>query len=371
MVLLYVGTYTQKLSFVHGKGKGIHSFHFDEATGALKPHGVTQDIGVNVSYITGTKSTIYAVNEAEEPQENDPHKLTGYVRALKIEADGSLTPLNRFESRGGAPCHLALSPGDKFLSVANYSGGNLSLFPIDQADGSLKPATSFYQASGASMANPDRQEAPHVHSTTWITAPTTGVVTLAAADLGNDRVIQLALDADKQTVTLLDNAPPTHRPAGSGPRHLALHPTLPVAYVVDELSSTVGVHPINESNALVPQDIQTISMLPADFKEFNLAADVHVTPNGRFLYAANRGHNSLACYRILVEDGGKLELLGYESTRGTFPRNFLIHGDWLLAANQDSDSIQVFKIDATTGQLTFTGHSVDCPTPVCLFLHQA
>jgi 6-phosphogluconolactonase len=367
--VVFVGTYTQKLGHVDGKGKGIYAFSLDRATGALTPLATTEDVGPNPTYLAATATTLYVVNETGAPSKSDAAKPTGYVKAYAIGPQGTLTLVNAQETAGSDACHVALSPSRDFLTVANYGGGNLSLYPVNATDGSIGAATDMHAFSGASMAVPDRQEAPHVHSTTWHSLAN-GKDALIAADLGNDVVAQFVLNKTAQKLEPNAAVAFAARPAGSGPRHFAVHAGLQVAYVLDELSSTVGVHPIDVTSGALSRDgIQTISMLPDDFNkaDFTLAADVHVSPCGKFLYASNRGHDSLACFRI-DQATGTLTSTGHVSTRGQAPRAFQIFGSWLLAANQNTDTIEVFAVDEQTGALTFTGHSAACPTPVTLAL---
>ncbi|KAJ0399277.1 hypothetical protein P43SY_001861 [Pythium insidiosum] len=388
--VLYVGTYTQRLDHVDGKGQGVHAFEMDVATGALTPLSVlpVEQCGVNPSYVccsatafSNTHKTLYAVNETDAQSASSPSTTTGYVRAFAIEGRGVLRPLSTHETTGAWPCHVSIwdraGPHGAFVAVSNYGGGSVALYPIDSQDGSLRPACDVHAFAGASHVVPDRQEAAHVHSATWLHQP--GTASLLVADLGNDRVAQLTLDADSKKLRPLSATPFLTRPPGSGPRHLTIHPTLRMVYVLDELSSTIGVHPIvddvDQGGSVAPVAIQRISTLPSGFKDFNLGADIHLSTCGRYLYASNRGHDSIACFRVHTMPAttdphphprGWLELLGHTSTRGAFPRGFLIYRDWLLVANQNSDTIEVFQIDGDSGALRHSGHNVACPTPVSL-----
>jgi 6-phosphogluconolactonase (cycloisomerase 2 family) len=363
-VTLFVGTYSRKESFVDGKGKGIYAFRFSLLTGELAPLGLQAETGINPSYICGTKKALYAVSECNEPLSSDATKETGFVTALAIGANGTLTKLNRHETRGTFPCYLSVNAENDFLSVANYGGGSVILFPINE-DGSLAEASDFHEFSGASLVNPDRQEASHLHSTTW--GP--GSNFLFGADLGNDRVAQFELNKDTKKLEPNSTAAFSTRPGGSGPRHLAIHPSLKFVYVLDELANTIGVHSYDaKTGTLSNTAVQNVSTVPADFSGSSLSADIHISSSGEFVYASNRGHDSIAIYRIDQAAGGKLELVGFESTRGKSPRNFLIFRDFLLVANQDTDTIELFHIDGVNGKLTFTGVSAACPTPVSLFI---
>lgn len=365
-VTLFVGTYSRKEGHVDGKGKGVYAFRFDLLTGALTPLGLQAEVGINPSYIGGTRKALYAVSECAEPQASDAEQTTGYVYALAIGANGALTPLNRFETRGAYPCYLSVSPNEDFVAVANYGGGSAAIFPI-APDGALVDAADVHAFAGASLVKPDRQEAAHVHSTTWVAGATSSF--LFAADLGTDRVMQFELDTHAQKLVPNRTTAFASRPGGSGPRHLAIHPSHAFVYVLDELSSTIGVHAYDAATGTIAATAhQNISTVPADFTGTTLGADIHLSASGDFLYASNRGHDSIAIFRIQPDAHGALELVDFESTRGKAPRNFLVYRDFLLVANQDTDTIELFHVDAVNGKLTFTGVTAECPTPVSLFI---
>ncbi|POM64789.1 hypothetical protein PHPALM_19650 [Phytophthora palmivora] len=359
MPTLYVGTYTRKEGHVNGHATGIHAYSFDDATGALKLLKITEGAGINPSYVCGTNSTLYAVNESNEPSQLRPGEETGFVAAYKMGKDGELTQISRHETGGTYTCHVALSPNGDFVSVANYGGG-LSLYPVN-ADGSLAPASDYHRFEGASMAIPERQEASHVHSTAWTP---TGLV---AADLGTDRIVQFKLDAANKK--LVDEEFIT-RPSGSGPRHFALSPELGVGYVIGELDNTVGVHPLDaKTGKLGHEALQNISTLPKDYSgPAPLAADIHISTNNKFVYASTRFCHSIAIYKILPDT--RLELVEILPTRGETPRDILVYKDFVLAINQDTSSLDVFRADDETGKLTYTGNSIDCPSPSSMFIAQ-
>uniref|UniRef100_K3WIR0 6-phosphogluconolactonase n=1 Tax=Globisporangium ultimum (strain ATCC 200006 / CBS 805.95 / DAOM BR144) TaxID=431595 RepID=K3WIR0_GLOUD len=378
---LFVGTYSRKEFFVDGQGKGVYAFQFDLLTGALTPLGLQAETGINPAFVCGTKTTLYVINECDEPLKgaetaatdgaiaaSSSLQETGYVSALRIGENGhDLTLLNQWETCGSFPCHVSVNPDEDFLTVSNYGGGSVAVFPIN-ADGSLAPMSDLQQFSGASLVVPDRQDGAHMHSTTWV--PHTNFA--FSADLGNDRVVQFKLQ--KEAKKLVSNSAFATRPGGSGPRHMAIHTGLNVAYVLDELSSTIGVHTYDAaSGTLSATAIQDISTIPEDFTDVSMPADIHLSTCGNFVYASNRGHDSITAYRINhghedEADRGKLTLLEIVSTRGKAPRNFLIFRNFLFAANQDTNTIELFHIDAISGKLVFTGTSVECPTPVSLFI---
>lgn len=359
MPTLYVGTYTRKEGHVDGHAKGIHAYSFDDATGALKLLKITEGAGVNPSYVFGTNSTLYAVNESNDASQLRSGEETGFVSAYRMGQDGELALISRHETGGTYTCHVALSPKGDFVSVANYGGG-LSLYPVN-ADGSLAPVSDHHRFEGASLVIPDRQEASHIHSTAWTP---TGLV---AADLGTDRVVQFTLDAANKKLVDEDFIA---GPPGSGPRHFALSPELGVGYVINELDNTVGVYPLDaKTGKLGHEALQNISTLPKDYSgPAALASDIHISTNGKFVYAATRFSNTIAIYRILPDT--RLQLVEVIPTRGDTPRDIFLYKDFLLAVNQDTSSLDVFRADGETGKLTYTGNSIECPSPSSLFIAQ-
>lgn len=341
-----------------GHAKGIYAYSFDDTTGALKLLKVTEGAGVNPSYVCGTNTTLYAVNESNESSQLHSGEETGFVSAYKMGNNGDLTQISRHETGGSYPCHVALSPSGEIISVANYGGGSLALYPVN-VDGSLKAATDYHHFEGASMVIPDRQEASHIHSTAWTA---TGLV---AADLGTDRLVQYKLD--KASKKLIDEEY-VSCPPGSGPRHFALSMELGVGYVINELNNTVDVYPLDKKTGkLGHKALQNISTLPTGYAgPASLASDIHISSNGKFVYAATRICNCIAIYKILPD--GRLEVVETLFTRGDTPRDIHLYKDFVLALNQDTDSIDVFRADGETGKLTYTGNSIDCPSPSCIFI---
>ncbi|RLN53000.1 hypothetical protein BBJ29_003014 [Phytophthora kernoviae] len=364
--ILFAGTYTRDEGWINGTGKGIYTYKLDTTDGTLTPFGVTP-LGINPMYVLGTTKTfsqgervIYAVNAVTEDSTTYPGTQTGYVSALTLNSDGTLELLNTLETHGGSPTHLSLSPKEDFVVVSNY-GGTLSMFPLND-DGSLAKDTFNKEYLNGSKVVMDQQAAGHIHSTTWL--PNSNHV--VAANLGSDELLQFNLNSAKQTLESLNTV---KRPAGSGPRHMALNPKKNIAYVVDEISNTVGVYKIDSKTALLStKSVQDITTLPADFTNGS-SADIHITSNGHFLYTSNRGHDSIAMFKINQKDG-TLTSLGWESTRGEIPRGFTIYGEWLIVANQNSNNIYVFKINAKTGKLSYTGNTYEIGTAVCLWVSE-
>ncbi len=349
---VYFGTYTNRGS------KGIYVSQLDLESGQLTtPRLAVESTGPSFLAIHPNGRNLYAVNEVGE----FGGKRSGAVSAFRIDpATGNLTLLNQQASEGGGPCHLVVDRTGKNVLVANYGGGSVSALPIER-DGRLKPASSFHQHAGTSV-NPRRQEAPHAHSINLDRRNRFA----AAADLGLDKVLVYRFDPKKGTLTPND-PPATAITSGSGPRHFAFHPKKPYAYVINEILLTVtAMNWDAEAGTLTP--MQTISTLPAGTTGNNLStAEVQVHPSGKFLYGSNRGHHTIAIFRI-DQKTGQLTPVGHQPTQGKTPRNFGIDptGHFLLAANQDSDTVVVFRINQKTGELTPTGQTLSVPMPVCV-----
>lgn len=351
---VYVGTYTNSKE---SPSDGIYRLEFDPADGSLTPRGVAAK-SADPSFLAVHPSGkfLFAVNELGEFQ----GEKAGGVSSFALDAaTGELTPINQQSSKGAHPCHLTLDPAGKVAIVANYSGGSVACLPIGP-DGSLHPASSFVQHRGKSV-DPGRQTAPHAHSANL---DPTGKVALVA-DLGLDKVLLYDLDADAGKLephapAAVDVAP------GSGPRHLAWHPSGNFAYVITELANTVDVLSYDrEKGTLAP--VQSVSTLPPDFQGKSYCAEVVVHPSGKFVYGSNRGHDSLAIFRV-DPASGELAPAGWQLVGGKNPRNFAIDptGKYLLAAGQDSDGIVVFRIDPESGGLSAAGEPVAIPKPVCI-----
>ena len=351
-MLVFIGTYTGENS------KGIYAFEFSLSDGSLKPLGLAAETpSPSFLAIHPNKEFLYAVNELGEFQD----EKAGSVSAFAIEGgSGKLRHLNTKTSRGAHPCHIVIDAAGKHALVANYSGGNLAVLPI-AADGSLQNPSSFIQHSGSSV-NQQRQGAPHAHSINLDKANNFAI----GADLGLDKL--LIYNFDSTTGELTPNNPPfaTLEP-GAGPRHFAFHPDGVHAYVINELDLTVTAFDYDPAKGVL-KAIQTISTLPKGAEGRNLStAEVQVHPSGKFVYGSNRGHDSIAAFRVDPATG-KLSYLENEPTLGKTPRNFGIDptGQYLIAANQGSDTLVVFRINQETGNLDPTGMIAQTPRPVCV-----
>lgn len=355
--LVYVGTYTANGGTAHGKAEGIYVFRLDVGSGALSLQHTTTGIR-NPSYLAihPSKRFLYSVVEVikEDGREG------GAVAAFSIDQQtGALTHLNTQPSHGEDPCHLSVDATGQAVVVANYTSGSIASYPI-LADGRLGDAASIIQHEGSSI-NPRRQQGPHAHSAN-IDLHNRFVI---VADLGMDKVLTYHLELPSAKLV-----PGTHpfvaAQPGVGPRHVAFHPNKRLVYVINEIGSSVtGYHYHERSGQLEP--IETLSTLPEGWQGTSHCADIHIAPDGRFVYGSNRGHDSLAIFEI-DEASGRLTARGHASTHGRVPRNFTIDdaGDLVLAANQNTDNIVPFHVNKETGALTRTGHDTHCLTPVCL-----
>jgi 6-phosphogluconolactonase len=348
--LVYFGTYTT------GTSKGIYVSRFDSTTGKLTDPELVAEIE-NPTFVTVAPGEhfLYAVSEVDKIGD----KSTGAVKGYAVDAStGKLTPLNQQDSGGAGPCHISVDATGKTLLVANYGGGSVAALPI-HADGSLGEATDIIQHFGSSV-NTNRQTAPHAHSI----YPSPDNRFALNCDLGLDKVFAYRLDADAAKLSAGDPPFTTVAP-GSGPRHLAFSSDGKFVYVINEMGGTITVFSYDAATAAMTE-VQTISSLPKDFTTPNTSAEIVLHPSGKFLYASNRGHDSIALFSV-DQQTGKLTFVEYQSVLGKKPRHFTLDpsGQWLIAENQDSDSIVVFSIDPDTGKLKPTGQTLSLGSPVC------
>ena len=350
-LIMFVGTYTKAPS------KGIYVYRFQEATGEVTPLGAgglaAETENPSFLAVHPNQRFLYAVNEISKYEGMD----AGSVSAFSIDrATGTLTLLNRVSTRGGSPCHLELDRSGKWLFVANYGGGSVAAFPV-QDDGKLGEASAFFQHAGKG-ANASRQSGPHAHET--VVSPDNKFV--LAADLGLDRVFSYRLDAAKGGL-----APDPGFAAlapGSGPRHLAFRPDGKFVYVLNEMVSSVAAFRYDAGRGTLAE-VQTISTLQLGSTTENSGAEIATHPSGKFLYASNRGQDSIATFRIDAAKG-TLTSVHRMSTQGKTPRGFGIDpsGRFLVAGNQNSGTLVVFRIDQRTGELTSTGTVIQVGSPV-------
>ncbi len=340
---MYVGTYTKKEGHVDGKAKGIYLLNQNSGTGDLKFVSTVAEI-TNPSFVKVGKmgKYLFAVSELG-PNDAD----NGFVYSFEIGEDGGLTQISKEDTGGLAPCHIALDRSGKYVFVSNYMGGIVMIYKIN-ADGSLNKTQEL------KLENAD---SAHAHS-----VKISGDNRIAyIADLGNDKIwiydfADGQLSPNEQKYVELEN--------GAGPRHMSLAKNGSYVYSINELNSTVSVFEVNKHGGL--NLIQSISSLPKSYKQKNAAADIHMHPSGKYLYASNRGHNSIVTYKI--EETGKLTVVDFIPVAGETPRNFTIspYGKFLYAASQDTGNITTYKINSETGKLKIQESIFEVNTPVCL-----
>ena len=351
--LVYVGTYTATGS------KGIYNYRFDPKTGKLTPIGVAAQIA-NPSFLVTdpTHRFLYVVTEMGQEPGADSYKKNGSISSYSMDRKtGALTFLNKVDAGGGGSCHLVVDKTGKMLFVANYGSGNVASFAI-KPDGSIGERTGFDQHTGSSV-DPARQKGPHAHAV--VLSPDNRF--LLVPDLGLDQIKIYRVDAAKGTFTPNDPAYATVK-AGLGPRHFTFGRGAKFAYTLCEMGSSVVVFSYNPvKGSLTP--VQTISNLPDDFKGIDNSAEIEVDRSGRFLYASNRGNDSITVFAI-DPIKGTLTKVQVVPTQGNIPRNFALDptGKFLIAANQKSNSLVVFSVDPSNGKLKAAGQMLEVPSPV-------
>jgi 6-phosphogluconolactonase len=348
--IFYVGTYTD-----HGS-KGIYAYRFDSASGQSTSLGLAaESTAPSFLAIAPSGRFLYAVNESSQFN----GQPTGAVSAFAIQPKtATLTLLNQVPSRGEGPAHIALDRSGKYALVSNYDRGSIAVFPVLQ-DGRLGDATGFVQHKGSSV-NKARQEGPHAHAAVF--SPDNRFVIVA--DLGLDQLLVYRFDAAAGT---LGSDPQIVRAVpGAGPRHLVFGATGRYLYVINEMQSTVVAYAYDAVNGTL-SELQIVSALPKGFAQTSEAAEIEMHSSAKFLFASNRGDDSIAVFAVNAKDG-TLTPVEIDSTGGKTPRNFVLDptGAWLLAANQDSDDIVVFRVDPGTGHLTRSGPELHVPSPVCV-----
>jgi 6-phosphogluconolactonase len=349
-VWVFVGTYTGK------KSRGIYRAELDTATGKLGAPELAAEV-TSPSFLTvhPNRTHLFCVCEISD----FGGKKAGGVASFTLDPKtGTLKPINQQSSGGAGPCYVACDKQGKNVLVANYGGGSVAVLPVDK-DGKLGEASAFVQHTGSSVVK-GRQEAPHAHSINLDKANKFAV----AADLGLDKLLVYKFDPD--TGKIAANDPPALDLApGAGPRHFAFHPNGKFAYANNELDSTVTALTYDADKGMFTK-LNTLSTLPAPTKG-NSTAETVVHPNGKFVYVSNRGHNSIAIFEV-NESTGELKAAGHQGDGIKVPRNFNIDpsGKWMVVANQNGDSIIVFEIDDKTGQLKPTGQKAEVGSPVCV-----
>ncbi|MEG1525386.1 MAG: lactonase family protein [Clostridia bacterium] len=350
MQYFFVGTYSEPILFgtgevFKGKGEGLYLCSFED--GKIETVNLLSMRNPSFLCIDEAYGKIYTVNELKEYE----GEFGGGVSEVSFDKQGKLTLERSFCTKGTDPCHIACSPERDFVSISNFASGSVSIFRLDK-NGRLKEHCELFTHEGHSV-HPIRQKGPHAHSTIF-----TGKESMFVPDLGTDQLVgyrykEGKIESDENiTVSLA---------AGSGPRFGEFSPDHAHFYLINEIGSSV-THYLWDGTQLMGCD--TVSTLPEDCTLNNICSDLHVTPDGKYLYASNRGHDSICAFAIGVD--GALTLLDRVSCGGKTPRNFCIepNGTYLLVGNQDSDTIVTFRIEAS-GKLTFVSETA-FPTPVCM-----
>ncbi|MFO8146265.1 MAG: lactonase family protein [Gillisia sp.] len=344
--VMFVGTYTKKEGHVNGQANGIYSVIQDQETGKLLFKETAAKI-TNPSFVKVSKNKKYLFAVSELGSNDAP---SGFVYSYKIDEDYGLEMINKVSTESFAPCHIALDQSGNFVFVSNYVGGVVMVYKI-KPDGGLKKVQ---------RVDLENRSDSNAHSVTLSSDNKRAYI----ADLGNDKIWIYNFDPatgrlklNSQAYVALSN--------GSGPRHFTLSANNKFAYSINEINSSVSVFSVLKDGGL--KLIQNIASLPEDFTEKNSAADIHIHPSGKFLYASNRGHNTIASYKI-DKNTGTLKNIGYAPTFGKAPRNFAIskNGKFLYVANQDSNNISIFNVDPKSGKLTTQLEPLEINTPVCL-----
>ncbi|HDR4765641.1 TPA: lactonase family protein [Bacillus thuringiensis] len=339
----YVGTYTKENS------EGIYKFILD--TEAKKIGNVTLAAKLdNPTYVTINRNNEYLYSVVKEGE-------SGGVAAYSMDSHtGELKAKNRQVVEGASPCHISVDSGNHTVVTANYHKGTIESFEINEENGTVNPASSIMAHEG-SGPNKERQEKPHAHYAGY----TPDEKYVVGVDLGIDKIITYEVkDSTLIEVNSLSVNP------GSGPRHIAFHPNGKYAYVMTELSSEVIALTYNSEEGSFTE-LQYISTLPEQFDENSQGSAIHISSDGRFVYAGNRGHNSIAVYSV-DQNSGQLTFVEHTSTEGNWPRDFVLDPTekFLVATNEKSHNLVLFSRDESTGKLTLLQSDVAVPEPVCV-----
>jgi 6-phosphogluconolactonase len=348
-IRVYLGTYTS------GKSKGIYTGTLDRQTGQLTGLTLAAETK-NPSFLAlhPKLPVLYVVGEVSGPA----GKPGGAVSAFAMDkTTGQLTLLNQQSSGGAGPCYVSVDPTGRTVLVANYGGGSIASLPLGP-DGKLREPATFIQHTGSSV-NPRRQTGPHAHCI----IPETGADRVWVCDLGLDKVFAYALNAAEGTLTPSPQQSISMKP-GAGPRQLAIHPNGQWMYVVNELDCTVTRLARGAGGSMEPKEsVSTLGQAVTN----NSCAEIEVHPSGKYVYASNRGADTIAVFGVDSKTG-TLKLVQEAPTAGKTPRHFGIDptGRWVLAENQGSDSIVVFRVEESTGKLTAVGSPIEVGAPVCV-----
>lgn len=337
----FFGTYTK------GDSEGIYSFTLDTANGKIIDVEAAAALE-NPTYLTISKDNRYLYAVAKEGE-------SGGIAGFSILDSGKLSFINSKLSSGASPCHVSVNTENNLLLSANYHKGSADSYLLNAVNGSIEASlsTAVHEGSGPD----ERQEKAHTHYAGF----TPDGNHAAVVELGIDQVITYSLENGQ----LIENSVLDIKP-GSGPRHLVFHPNKTIAYVMTEFSSEVLVLKYNSEDGSFEQ-LQAISTLPADFSENNQGSAIHISSDGKFVYAANRGHDSIAIFSVSPESC-ELTFVEHTSTEGNWPRDFVLDPSekFLVATNQNSSNVALYSRDEATGRLTLLQSDVKVPDPVCV-----
>ncbi len=342
----FVGTYTK------GNSEGLYSFSLDTLNGKIEQVEVAAKLD-NPTYLTLSNDNTFLYSVVKDGE-------MGGVAAFSInKKTNELLPLNQQGSDGAPPCHVSVDSQNRYVLASNYHKGSIEVYALNAENGGInhRASVAIHVGSG-----PDkRQEKPHTHYAGF----TPDEKYIAVVDLGVDKIFTYEIKAGTLTeVSSLSVKP------GSGPRHLVFHPNQSYAYVMTEFSSEVFVLRYHAENGQFTQ-VQSIPTIPADFTENNQGSAIHISADGRFVYAGNRGHNSIAVFKV-DQDTSELSFVEYTSTEGNWPRDFVLDPSekFIVASNQESSNLVLFLRDTETGKLTLLSSDIAVPDPVCVkFLH--
>lgn len=348
-IKVFVGSYTTDLGWVHGKGHGVGSYHLDTETGVLSLLSTIETDNPSYLALHPEGDVLYANNEVSSLQDAKDDSISAFA----IATDGALNLINQQPSYGAAPCFVSVDPQGAYVFLSNFNGGNIVVYMVAR-NGSLESCSDNVTLAALSTD----QSTSHAHS---VTASPSGRY-LLACDLGLDKIhiYQLNRSTGKLNLNVAYSTP-----RGSGPRHIAFHPSGRFAYLVNQNAGNIMIFAWDDILGTLTE-IQMILTVPTDFSGDPAASEIQVHPSGRWLYASNRGHNSIVIFRI-DSTSGMLNLVDFQASLGITPRNFTItgSGELLLVANQDSDQIVIFKLNTVTGLLTELNRQT-VPTPVCI-----
>jgi 6-phosphogluconolactonase len=344
---LLIGTYTG------GKSEGIYVYRFNSITGDFDSVSMIKTSNPSFLAVSPDQRFVYAVHE------NANNGKGGEIAAFSFDKEkGKLSLINQQLSGGDHPCYVSVDKTGKWVAAANYTSGTLSVLPINK-NGGVDSATTVIQHNGYSV-NSERQTGPHTHSAMF----SKDNKYLFAADLGIDKLMIYSFNEKTGELTETDPGFVMTEP-GAGPRHFTFHPNNKYVYLIEELTGTISSYRYENGKFAL---LQNISALPPDYMGPIGSADIHTSSDGKFLYASNRGEsNTIAIFQINQKTGW-LRLVGHQSTLGKTPRNFNFDpsGNYLLAANQNSDKIVIFRVDKKTGLLADTGKRIEVGSPVCI-----